>query len=128
MKRSHVGLTLLGLGLLACGGRSSVDDPGSDGAGASGPAPSGTTSASAGKSSASNSNSSGALPSKELGECKPGFDHAQNPTQRCRWITEAGTCFDTSDDACACVCPRQGHSICVQGNRSFDGAVLITCY
>jgi hypothetical protein len=126
MKQSGAGFLLLGLlGLLACGGRV-IEDPGSDGTGT--PVPTTTPTGSAGKSGASKSDPSGALPTKELGECMPGFKRDDDPGRPCRWITESGMCFDKSDDACACVCPKQGSSVCAHGfDKGADGAVLVVC-
>ncbi|HET7545948.1 MAG TPA: hypothetical protein VFK05_39035 [Polyangiaceae bacterium] len=121
MKRLRVGLSILGLGLFACGGRALVDNPGSAGTGTTAPA---ATSTAKGKPG----NPSDPLPGKDLGECTPGFDRAQNPEQPCRWITESGMCFDKSDAACACICPTQGQSVCAHGfDRGPDGAVLVVC-
>src|SRR4051812_36160407 len=93
-------------GLAACGGR--VID---DGSGSSEPsAPASTATTSGGKSS-----SSGSLPSHELGACQPGFVRAEHPGRACHWLTESGLCFDDTEGACACICPRNRDSVCGHG-------------
>ena len=125
MKRVLLGLSLLQLsGLVACGGRV-IDDRGSDGSDTSQPA---ASSPSAGKPASTNSGTTTALPTKELGQCQPGFIRAENPARPCRWLTESGRCFDDSDAACNCVCPTDRDSVCAHG---FDGgpnsAKLVVC-
>jgi hypothetical protein len=118
------------LGLTACGGK--YIEPGSDGSGESGSASDPTISATAGSSGGSGAAKGGsyanpALPQHDLGVCSPGFDHAANPTQACPWLTEAGQCFATNDDACACACPTDHDSVCFS---SFDGpgaTTLVHC-
>jgi hypothetical protein len=110
MKQLQHGVWLLGLlGLVACGGRA-IDDSGTGGSEPSEPGPANTPNGSAGK--PGSSSSSGSLPSHELGECKPGFSHAEQPARACHWLTEAGVCFDDIDDACSCICPNNRASVC----------------
>ncbi|MEO7033305.1 MAG: hypothetical protein ABI548_05555 [Polyangiaceae bacterium] len=92
-------------GLLACGGR--VEDPTSGSSGDPVPA---SSSASGG--SGKSGGSTDPLPSHELGACKPGFARADNPGLACNWLTDAGLCFDTNDEACSCICPSSGASVC----------------
>gem|GEM_PF-794414 len=127
----RVGLSGLALCLLVgCGGRV-IDDSGSGDPDPSKPAKPASTSAaqgSAGKSGSSNSGTTLPLPSKALGQCVPGFKRAQNPTLPCHWRTEAGECFDTSDAACACVCPTDRDSVCAHGFDSGpNSATLVLC-
>jgi hypothetical protein len=126
MNQLGLGLSTLGLvGLLACGGRA-IQEPGDDSE-PSQPAP--TSSAKGGGGSGpGKGNSTGSLPSKELGQCMPGFDRAQNPTLPCHWLTESGMCFDDSDAACACICPTNRNSVCSHGfDRGPDSRTLIFC-
>ena len=90
-------------GLLACGGR--VEDPKSGGAGGGDSAP--VSSSAGGAKSPPDT-----LPSHALGDCKPGFERASNPTRACNWLTDGGLCFDTNDDACSCICPPDKDSVC----------------
>jgi hypothetical protein len=123
-QRLQIGLSMLGVaGLLACGGRAIVDqDPVGGGAGPSKPAPTST-----GKGSTTRPGTT--LPSHELAECVVGFDHEQNPTLPCRWLTEFGMCFDDTEAACACICPRDRDSVCSHGfDRGPDAASLVYCY
>jgi hypothetical protein len=106
------------VGLSACGGR--VEDPKPDGSGAGAAAPA--------SSSGEGSGSSAPLPSHPLGDCKPGFNRASNPGRSCNWLTDAGLCFDTNNDACACICPPDKDSVCVSPFYGGDGsATPIDC-
>ncbi len=104
-------LSLVALGLLAavsCGGRVIQDqDPGSGSSDPNNAPPASTAQAGPG--------TGDPLPSKALGDCVPGFDHAQNPERPCRWLTVSGICFDDSDTACACICPKDRDSLCAHG-------------
>ena len=103
-------------GLLACGGR--VEDPKTGGSGGGD-----TASGSGGKSDAADP-----IPSHALGDCKPGFDRASNPGRACNWLTDSGSCFDTNDDACACICPPNKDSVCFSSFYNGDGsATLVRC-
>ena len=111
MRRVWLGPLVLGVaGLVACGGRA-IDDPGSGSSEPSSPAPADTTTEKTEKTD--KSNPSEPLPSHELGTCIPGFSRAENPSRPCRLLTESGVCFDNSDVACACICPRDRDSVCV---------------
>ncbi len=128
-KQLRIGLSVLtAAGLLACGGRVIPDEgqaPASGGSAPSKPAPTTTAKVSTGKPGSSDP----PLPSKELGECVPGFDRAQNPELPCRWLTESGMCFDDSDAACACICPTDRDSICSHGfDDGPNSARLIRCF
>ena len=113
MKRLWRGISLLTIiGLVACGGRA-IEDPGTGGSDPSKPAPAGTTRGSAGKPGWSDPH--GSLPSHELGVCRPGFSHAEQPSRACHWLSEAGLCFDDIDGACACICPKTADSVCFSG-------------
>jgi len=123
-QRWRIGLSLLGsVGLLACGGRVIDDEiPVGGGAKAGKPAPTSTATGTTAQPGTK-------LPSHELGQCVPGFDREQNPTLPCRWRTEAGICFDDTDAACACICPRDRDSVCAHGfDRGPDSASLVYCY
>ena len=100
-------------GLLACGGR--VEDPTPGGSGGSDSAPLSSP-------GGSKSGPSAGLPSHELGDCKPGFDRASNPGQPCNWLTDSGQCFDTNDEACACICPPNKDSVCFSPFYGGDGS------
>ncbi|MEI9941609.1 MAG: hypothetical protein WDO69_30710 [Pseudomonadota bacterium] len=123
MTRPRLGVSVLALaGLFACGARA-IEDPDSGSAESSKPASSSDDKGAAGK-----SNSSDPLPSTALGTCKPGFDRAQNPTRPCHWLTESGICFDDTDNACACICPQQGDSVCAHGfDDGANSATFIYC-
>jgi len=123
MMRVQLGLSILGFfGLLACGGRT-IDESGSGDPEPSAPAPTSTANGGAGKTS-----SADPFPSQKLGVCKPGFDRARNPARACHWLTDSGICFETTESACACICPTDKDSVCAHG---FDGgpssAVPIYC-
>jgi len=123
-QRLQIGLWMLGVaGLLACGGRVIDDqDPVGGGSGTSKPAP--TSTAKGGTAQPGTK-----LPSHELGQCVLGFDREQNPTLPCRWRTEFGMCFDDTEAACACICPRDRDSVCAHGfDRGPDAASLVYCY
>jgi hypothetical protein len=95
--------------LLGCGGK--YEEPGS-GTGTSDPAPSSAGSSAAEGKAGASSGTASPLPSHDLGECKPGFERATNPTRACNWLLDSGMCFDTNDAACACVCPTDHDSVC----------------
>lgn len=120
MKRLRTGLWLVGLvGLqLGCGGRV-IDDSGSDAFTPSDFLPSGSAAGKGGSSGKPRPGSpSSSLPSKQLGECVPGFLRAEHPELPCRWLTEVGMCFEETDAACACICPTDKDSVCAHG---FEG-------
>ena len=125
MKRVLLGLSVLELlGVVACGGRV-IEQPGSGGSEPSQPAPT-NTAGSAGK--AGSPDAANPFPGKELGQCMPGFDRAQNPTRACRWLTESGLCFEDSEAACDCVCPTDHDSVCAHGfDRGPNSATLVVC-
>lgn len=93
--------------LAACGGRvldrSESDDSGANRA----PGMAGGDEQNGGSAGSSSS-----FPSHRLGTCVPGFDPAQHPERSCKWLDEKGKCYDTKDDACACICPTDHDSIC----------------
>jgi hypothetical protein len=91
---------------VACGGRVEDPTPGGSGGGETAPASSVT------KDAGGSSGPSDPFPSHELGSCKPGFDRASNPGRKCNWLTDSGKCFDTNDEACACICPPVQDSVC----------------
>ncbi|MEP7049372.1 MAG: hypothetical protein ABJB12_03425 [Pseudomonadota bacterium] len=112
---------LLG-GLFACGGR--VEDPKSGGSAGEDTAPT----SSGNNDGAGKSGASGSFPAHELGDCKPGFDRASNPARSCNWLTDSGLCFETNDDACACICPAEENSVCYSPFYNGDGsATLVHC-
>ncbi|HEY3667040.1 MAG TPA: hypothetical protein VGL19_13600 [Polyangiaceae bacterium] len=117
-------LYVIGMGLLACGGR--YEEPGT-GTGTPVAGPTGSTGApSDGK--AGSSGSTVTLPDHDLGMCQPGFDRASNPGRSCNWLTDSGKCFDTKDAACNCICPRSGESLCSSGVDGGPGsATLVHC-
>lgn len=61
------------------------------------------------------------FPKSPLGECEPGFSHAQNPTLPCPWLGN-GLCYEKKDQACACVCPAEHDSWCVSDFPDPEGA------
>jgi hypothetical protein len=123
-------LWLLTLSVAGCGGR--YVEPGSEGAGATNSVSDPTSSAAAGSGAVTGSTQGGsyanpALPKHDLGVCSPGFDHASNPDQACPWLTEAGQCFATDDDACACACPTNHDSVCYSGFGQPGAPTLVHC-
>jgi hypothetical protein len=126
MRSERLLLCLLGFsGLVACGGRV-LDDRGSDGSDTSQPAA--PASAGSGGKSSGDSGTTVRLPTQELGQCRPGFSRAQNPALPCHWVTEAGMCFEESDAACDCVCPKDRDSVCAHGfDRGPNSATLVVC-
>lgn len=106
---------LLG-GLAGCGGRVEGPPSGGSGGGETAPVSSGS------KNTAGNSAASDPFPQQALGSCKPGFDHASNPDRSCNWLTDSGMCFDTKDDACACICPAGNDSVCYSPFSNGDGS------
>jgi len=127
MKRFGPGLLVMGFVALAvsCGGRV-IDDSGSGEFSPSDFLPSGSAAGNAGKSGTSRPSTP--LPTTKLGDCVPGFLRAEHPERPCRWLTEAGMCFEKTDAACACICPLDHESVCAHG---FDGgpndAKLVVC-
>ncbi|HKO49533.1 MAG TPA: hypothetical protein VJV79_17510 [Polyangiaceae bacterium] len=123
LKRLRKGFVIATLAALAaCGGRA-IEDSGSGG-----PEPSVPVGGGAGGGSTGKSNPNDPFPSEKLGTCKPGFERDQYPTRPCRWITEAGVCFDDTASACACICPRDRKSLCVHGfDDGPNSAELIYC-
>jgi len=115
------------LGVVACGGRT-IEEPGSGGVDTSPSDPTATDAGSTSSGKGGNTSKPGSLPTTQLGQCHPGFERAKDPTRPCRFRTESGMCFDTSDAACACICPMQGESVCAHG---FDdgpySATLVVC-
>ena len=124
MKQTRWGFLILGwAGLFSCGGRA-IDDSDPDASESSSSAPSGPAKGNAGKSSSSDS-----LPSHKLGACKPGFDRAQNPTRPCHWLTDSGACFDSTESACACICPSDRDSVCAHGfDDGLNSQTPIYCF
>ncbi len=109
----------------ACGGRV-IEEPGSDSAGSSASDSGDGKAASAGTTSKPSGSGSGSLPTHDLGDCKPGFSQVQNPTRACPWIIENGQCFDTQDDACACVCMSESN-VCWSGFPKSVTPTLVHC-
>lgn len=52
-------------------------------------------------------------PSHSLGACHLGPLLSDATT--CPWLGSDGRCYQTVDDACNCVCPRDHASVCVSG-------------
>jgi len=125
MTRLLLGLSWVGLLTpAACGGRviEQRDAGGSDSGAPVATIPVGSA-GTGGKTGASNP-----FPSHELGVCTPGFDHAQNSTRPCHWLTESGKCFDDINGACACICPRDRDSVCSSGfDDGPNSATLVHC-
>jgi len=108
--------------VVACGGRVERPTSGGSGGGETAPASSST------KNTAGKSGASDPFPSHELGSCKPGFDLATNPGRPCNWLTDSGMCFDTNDDACACICPLDQDSVCYSPFYEGEGsATPVSC-
>lgn len=64
--------------------------------------------------------------SHALGPCHPGTPVASATS--CAWLGSDGLCYRTVDDACNCVCPRNGASVCVSGfPRGDNGRVPVSC-
>ena len=59
------------------------------------------------------------LPQHALGVCSPGFSQSAFPNRSCNWLSDKGICFDTEDQACNCICPTQGASVC--SNAGYGG-------
>lgn len=125
MKR--LGLLALALGLMSvgCGGRA-IETSGGDGGDSTSTDPPAKASGQAGKSGSSGYSMD--LPMTALGKCKPGFDRVEHPERLCHWVTEAGMCFDDSQEACNCICPVDRDSVCVRAFDSGPGsAALVVC-
>ena len=123
MKHQQLKLFFALASLAACGGRA-VEDPGAGGAAPTEPGTQAPAAAGAGRSSSP----SAPLPSHDLAACKPGFSRAENPNRQCNWLTEDGSCFNEKEDACACICPTSGDSICFSGFDDGPGsATLVQC-
>lgn len=122
----HLSFTLLlsFVALAGCGGRV-IEDPSSGGSGPSEPAPSDPVpSAGAGRSGSP----SAPLPTHPLGDCTPGFSREANPNRLCNWLVKGGFCFDEKEDACSCICPTSGDSVCFSGFDNGPGsATLVQC-
>jgi hypothetical protein len=67
---------------------------------------------------------SGGPPITPLGACELGFVWENDPSRPCPWIAE-GRCYDTKEEACACICPRDRKSFCV--SPSPGERVDVTC-
>lgn len=52
------------------------------------------------------------LPTFELGECKRG--ERPNRVEECPYLAE-GLCYNDVQSACACICPRDTESLCLEG-------------
>jgi hypothetical protein len=61
-----------------------------------------------------------------LGACMPGFDRYENLDRPCNWLADA-LCYDTKDQACACICPRDKESLCLSGLPAPGSATRVTC-
>ena len=70
---------------------------------------------------ASDSGKEDGLPRQALGPCSPGFLRTAFPGRACNWLSESGQCFDSTDQACNCICPPQGKSICSHTGDASDG-------
>jgi hypothetical protein len=98
-------------GVVACGGR--YEESGFDGGRTDDPSSSIAAAGSGGSSGrAGASYGDPTLPSHDLGACAPGFARTSNPSRPCNWLTDMGICFDSNDDACACICPKIRNSVC----------------
>jgi hypothetical protein len=98
-----LGVLIVALG--ACGGRV-IEQPSPGSAGSD---PTDGNASGAGSPSEPSSSGNGSLPKHELGDCKPGFSPSQQPSRACSWVIENGQCFDTQDEACACICGSENN-------------------
>lgn len=61
----------------------------------------------------------------ELGDCHAGWQPDEAP---CPWLASDGLCYATKEDACACICPSQGNTVCASGlPGGEDDRVRVSC-
>jgi hypothetical protein len=110
---------LILLGGLGCGARSTVESAEDEGA-------------NGGSSSVSRGGGGGqAAPdpvdTNALPECVPGFQRFDD-ARECRFLFD-NRCYETSEAACACACPRGGASRCVIGGfLNPDAPQTVSCF
>jgi hypothetical protein len=98
-----------------CGGRTEDSDERSGGGGSSSENSSAVSDASAWEAN---------LP---LGDCQPGFEPSAAYGRPCNWLGE-GLCYDTKEDACNCICPREPGTQCISGfYDGEDSRTLVSC-
>lgn len=51
-------------------------------------------------------------PDLTLGDCAPGWTPGEAD---CPWFGSDQRCYATKEDACSCLCPRSGSSLCLSG-------------
>jgi len=61
-----------------------------------------------------------------LGACVPGFARYENLDKPCNWLADE-LCYDTKDQACACICPRDKKSLCLSGFPVEGSATKVSC-
>lgn len=54
---------------------------------------------------------------RQLAECELGFE-PYSADQPCNWVAD-GLCYETKEEACDCICPRDADSVCLSG--FYDG-------
>ncbi|HEX9618615.1 MAG TPA: hypothetical protein VF989_00685 [Polyangiaceae bacterium] len=96
-----LGLVYLGV---ACGGR--VQPGSNDG---NEPAPASER----GFAGESSEGDTGGSPEVELGECVKGVPIED--VEACAWLGSDDRCYETKEEACACICPRRDGTICTSG-------------
>jgi hypothetical protein len=66
--------------------------------------------------------------SVQLPPCQLGFDPEKEPDRPCNWLA-GGRCYDTTDEACACICPLDHAATCVTSflNARPGGRVPVIC-
>jgi len=116
------------LGSMACGkwvGLALVCALGCGGQTESGPAESGGSSAAEGDAGTAD----GGFYQTPLPACdQRGFLRSEAYGRPCNWLGTDQRCYDTREEACACICPQNGTSQCVSGFYDGDGsATLVSC-
>jgi len=62
----------------------------------------------------------------ELEQCALGFLPSEDE-RPCNWLA-AGRCYEKKPDACSCICPREGPSICLSDFYGGDASqTKVTC-
>jgi hypothetical protein len=64
----------------------------------------------------------------QLGNCESGFDPDSEIDRPCDWLGQDGLCYESKEEACNCICPRDQDSYCSSGFFRGEGeATPVSC-
>lgn len=113
--------------LLACGSRVEPDPgtPSPDQRSASGGQDTSESSTGQADTSTDGPSPPDLAPDLPLGECVPGWSVGEAD---CPYLGSDQRCYATKEDACSCLCPRNGSSLCLSGFPGGpDGQTRVSC-